>query len=85
MYYMYKYFLDPRQLRRSFSHIGPQFHNKGQMYKKTEWNHSGPTLNFFGKSIIFFGITGIITVYADKDRLAAGSGSGPRRLSKANI
>ena len=85
MYYMYKYFLDPRQLRRSFSHIGPQFHNKGKMYKKTEWNHSGPTFNFFGKSIIFFGITGIIINYADKDTLAAVARAGQRRLSKDNI
>ena len=58
MYYMYKYFFDPRKLQRSFSHIGPQFHNKGRMY------HSKYTL--FEKTITFIGITGIIINFADK-------------------
>ncbi len=77
MYYMYKYFFDPRKLQRSFSHIGPHFHNKRQMYKKRK--HSGP--NFFGKSIFFFAITGIIFNYADKDTLDAVARAGQRRLS----
>ena len=55
------------------------------MYKKTEWKHSGPTFNFFGKSIFFFAITGIIFNYADKDTLAAVARAGQRRLSKDNI
>jgi hypothetical protein len=49
------------------------------MYKKTQWNHSGHTLNFFGKSIIFLGITGIIINSADKDTLAAVARAGQRR------
>ena len=76
---MYKYFLNPRQLQRSFSHIGPKFHNKGRMYKKTQWNNSGPTLNLFGKTILFIGITGIIINSADKDTLAAVARAGQRR------
>ena len=76
---MYKYFLNTRQLQRSFSHIGPKFHNKGRMYKKTQRNHSGTTLNFFGKTIIFIGITGIIINSADKNTLAAVVRAGQRR------
>ena len=76
---MYKYFLNPRQLQRSFSHIGPKFHNKGRMYKKTQWNNSGPTLNLFGKTIVFLGITGIIINSADKDTLVAVARAGQRR------
>jgi hypothetical protein len=60
---MYKYFLNPRQVRRSFSHIGPRFHNKGKIGQK--WNHSGCPLNFFGKSIVFLGSIGIIINSAD--------------------
>lgn len=78
---MYKYFLNPRQLRRSFSHIGPKFHNKGRMYKKTKWNHSDHTLNLFGKTILFIGITGIIINSADKNTLDAVARVGQRRLS----
>ena len=70
---MYKYFLNPRQLQRSFSHIGPKFHNKGRMYK----NYSGTTL--FGKTIIFIGITGIIINFTDKNTLAAIVRAGQRR------
>jgi len=76
---MYKYFLNPRQLQRSFSHIGPKFHNKGRMYKKTQWNNSGHTLNLFGKTIVFLGITGIIINSADKDTLVAVARAGQRR------
>ena len=76
---MYKYFLNPRQLQRSFSHIGPKFHNKGRMYKKTQWNNSGPTLNLFGKTIVFLGITSIIINSADKDTLVAVARAGQRR------
>ena len=72
---MNKIFLNPRQLQRSFSHIGPKFHNKGKMHK----NHSGYTL--FGKTIIFIGITGIIINYADKNTLDAVARVGQRRLS----
>ena len=78
---MYKYFLNPRQLQRSFSHIGPKFHNKGRMYKKTQWNHSDHTLNLFGKTILFIGITGIIINSADKNTLDAVARVGQRRLS----
>ena len=78
---MYKYFLNPRQLQRSFSHIGPKFHNKGRMYKKTKWNHSDHTLNLFGKTILFIGITGIIINSADKNTLYAVARVGQRRLS----
>ena len=72
---MYKYFLNPRQLQRSFSHIGPKFHNKGRMYTKR--NNSGHTL--FGKTIVFLGITGIIINSADKDTLVAVARAGQRR------
>ena len=78
---MYKYFLNPRQLQRSFSHIGPKFHNKGRIYKKTKWNHSDHTLNLFGKTILFIGITGIIINSADKNTLDAVARVGQRRLS----
>ena len=79
MYNMYKYFLNPRQLQRSFSHIGQKFHNKGRMYKKTNYNHRDFILNSFGKTIIFVGITGIIINSADKDTLAAVVRAGQRR------
>jgi len=51
------------------------------MYKKTQWNHYGTTLNFFGKSIVFLGITGIIINSADKNTLDAVARVGQRRLS----
>ena len=76
---MYKYFLNPRQLQRSFSHIGPKFHNKGRIYKKTKWNNSAHIL--FGKTIVFLGITGIIINSADKNTLDAVARVGQRRLS----
>ena len=66
---MYKYFLNPRQLQRSFSHIGQKFHNRGRMA-------SSP---LFGKTILFVGITGIIINSADKDTLAAVARAGQRR------
>ena len=55
---MYKYFFNPKKLQRSFSHIGPRFHNRKQMF--TQWKHSGCPFNFFGKSFIFLGGVGII-------------------------
>jgi len=76
---MYKFFLNSRKVQRSFSHIGPKFHNQGRMYKKTKWNHSEHTLNLFGKTILFLGITGIIINSADKDTLAAVTRAGQRR------
>ena len=70
---MYKYFLNPRTLQRSFSNICPKFHNKGKMCRK----HSDHTL--FGKTILFIGITGIIINSADKNTLAAVVRAGQRR------
>ena len=74
MYNMYKYFLNTRQLQRSFSHIGPKFHNRGRMgtplKNKPMW---------FGKTILFVGITGIIIKSADRDTLAAVVRAGQRR------
>jgi len=51
------------------------------MYKKTKWNHSDHTLNLFGKTILFIGITGIIINSADKNTLDAVARVGQRRLS----
>ena len=72
---MYKYLFNPRRIQRSFSHIGPKFHNRGRMV----WKHNGCPLNLFGKTIVFIGITGIIINSADKDTLAAVVASGQRR------
>ena len=69
MYNMYKYFLNTRQLQRSFSHIGPKFHNRGRMGRSP----------LFAKTIIFVGITGIIIKSADRDTLAAVVRAGQRR------
>ena len=68
---MYKYLFNPRRIQRSFSHIGPKFHNRGRRV----WKHDG----CLGKTIVFIGITGVIINSADKDTLAAVARAGQRR------
>ena len=72
---MYKYLFNSRRIQRSFSHIGPKFHNRG----KRVWKHNGCPLNLFGKTIVFIGTTGVIINLADKDTLAALADSVLRR------